>query len=60
MPNEEQPRAKYKILSYIPAEPEEEEIYESEANAMAEMEHLILMQPENHYEIVEVQDETNV
>ncbi len=46
---------KYKIITYIPAEPDEEEIYESEADALAEIENLVLMQPENHYEIVEVE-----
>tara|TARA_Y100000114_G_scaffold156871_1_gene185716 strand:- start:4974 stop:5141 length:168 start_codon:yes stop_codon:yes gene_type:complete len=53
-------QSKYKIITYIPAEPEEEEIYESEADALAEIESLILMQPENHYEIVEVEDDTDV
>ena len=30
-------QSKYKVLSYIPAEPEEEEFYESEKEAMEEL-----------------------
>ena len=49
-------QSKYKVLSYIPAEPEEEEFYESEKEAMEELEHRILLNPQNYHEIVEVEE----
>ena len=49
---------KYKIKAWIPVEVEEseDEIYASEEEAEKDKESMELMQPENKYEIVEVDE----
>jgi len=44
------------IKAYIPVEPEDPEIYATREEAEKNMESLILMQPENIYEIEEVEE----
>jgi len=44
------------IKSYIPVEPEDPEIYPSKEDAEKDLESLNLMQPENIYEIEEVEE----
>lgn len=41
----------YKIIAYIPVEPEELEIFKTYKEAKEEKEHLEFMQPENIYRI---------
>lgn len=58
-----QPENKYivignKIKCYIPAEPENPEKYLSKEMAQKDIdEHFVLMQPENIYEAVEIEDD---
>ena len=47
---------KYKVLTYIPAEPEEEEVYESEMEALKEAEHRILLNPQNYHIVLELEE----
>jgi len=42
----------YKILVWIPVEPEDPEIYRTRKEAKKDMESLELMQPENIYKII--------
>lgn len=46
----------YKINIWIPVEQEEPVIFNNEDDAINEMEHLQLLQPENHYEVVLAKD----
>jgi len=48
---------KYYIKAWIPAECENPEIYDSVESVEGEIESLRLMQPENRYEVVEVEDD---
>lgn len=45
------------IKAYIPVDPEEPEVYSTEEEAEKDAESLRLMQPENIYEIEEVEEE---
>jgi len=53
-PNERR-SCRYKIVCYIPVEPEEPEIYDTYEEAEEAAEHLRQMHPENRYEIVEAE-----
>ena len=44
------------IKSYIPVEPEDPEVYATKQDAEKDVESLSLMQPENIYEIEEVEE----
>ena len=44
----------YKILCWIPVEPEEPEIYDTMKEALKDLEHYRLMQPENIYAVVKM------
>ncbi|MEK6828679.1 MAG: hypothetical protein AABY15_01010 [Nanoarchaeota archaeon] len=46
---------KYKLLSYIPVEAENPAIFDTLDEAEQEAEHLRAMQPENKYEVNEVE-----
>ncbi len=46
----------YKILCWIPVEEEEPEIYKTRAEAEKELKHLSFLQPENIYEVEEVEE----
>jgi hypothetical protein len=46
----------YKILVWIPVEPEDPEIYERRLDALVDLQSLRLMQPENIYKIVKVDE----
>ena len=45
------------IKAYIPVDPEEPEVYSTKEEAEKDAESLSLMQPENIYEIEEVEEE---
>jgi len=45
------------IKAYIPVEPEDQEVYATREEAEKDIESLSLMQPENLYEIEEVEEE---
>ena len=47
---------KYKVQTYIPAESEEGEFYDSKEDALKAVEHLITIHSENYYEVVEIED----
>ncbi len=47
---------KYIVISYIPCEPDEPEIYDSYEEALEVVHHCATMQPGNHYEITEAGD----
>jgi hypothetical protein len=44
------------IKSYIPVEPEDPEVYATEEDAKKDVESLSLMQPENIYEIEDIEE----
>ena len=46
----------YEVTPFIPAEPEEQERYETQRDAMSEVKHLSTMQPENNYVVEEVEN----
>ena len=48
---------KYKIQSWIPIDIEYPEIYETEEEAKLDMGSMELMQPENRYELEEVEED---
>ena len=45
----------YKIVCWIPVEPDEPEIYPTRKEALRDLENYALMQPENIFRIVRVQ-----
>jgi hypothetical protein len=45
----------YKILCWIPVEPDEPEIYPTRKEALRDLENYALIQPENIFRIVKVQ-----
>jgi len=46
----------YKILCWIPVEEDEPEVYPTRKEALRDLESLRLMQPENIYKIVKVEE----
>ena len=48
------------IKAYIPVEPEDPEVYATREEAEKDLESLSLMQPENIYEIEEVEETSSI
>jgi len=48
---------KYRVVVYMRIDPDDEELFSTRAEAESEISNLDLMQPEDHYEIEEVEED---